>query len=437
MHLDRTTPPKVFSFPKQHRPLPLRTVLDNGIKVVSLNSNDREFTRLTVAVNGGLNDAKTENIAAITPELSREGTASMTGADIAETLDFNGAECHTVARTHHTTTTLFSLTSKIDSILPLLAEIVASPSFPAEAISPIAERIAGKIEMQNKQVAYLAGIELNKSLYGSNHPAARVPNVKSIRATSRDDIFEWHRRSINPDAMTIFVAGRVTDTLLYNLNRHFGSITASGPGIIQDYTPYSPNPCTDIQIVDKPDALQCAIAAGLPSVSRFSKDYIPIRIAIIALGGYFGSRLMLNIRENKGLTYGINAILAGGKEGSALKIATECNYDSVDSVIKEIKIEMERLQDPSTFTSDEIDRLRRYLVSSLASMVDSPFATMDTFENVLYAGTPEDYFECQQDAIFSFTAKSIADSARRYLDPANLRISVAGNASEIRLDRLR
>lgn len=428
---DRTVPPQVYDIPTLTRPVAERFTLANGIDVVMLNSGDRELTRVTLVANGGLVEAPVRGAAVIMPDLAREGTASMTGSEIADALEFSGAECRSICHTHHNSTSLVGPTSKVEAMLPVLTDIVARPSFPSETLAPIADRAAAKIELQLKRVEFLASRELNKLLYGVGHPAARFYSPENIRMTSREDIVEWHRLMTNPASMTLFVAGRVPDSLLASIEQNVGNITAIGDGVPIDYTPYTPSASTEPVKVDRPGALQSAIAAGLTSISRLDDDYIPLRLAVIALGGYFGSRLMLNIREDKGLTYGISAVLAGGKEGSAMKIATECDNRLVPAVIDEIKREMRRLQDPSTFTADEINRMRRYLISNLATMVDSPFAVMDTYENVLYAGTPEDYFERQQQHVRSFTAESLAETARRYLDPDNLRIAIAGDLAKI------
>ncbi|MCH5245341.1 MAG: insulinase family protein [Muribaculaceae bacterium] len=427
--VDRTTPPSVFGLPLLERAKPVTFTLDNGIRVVALNSNELKFTRVNVIVNGGLIEAPNYGVAMIAPEAAREGTISMSGDKIADILDFNGAELKSVCHSHHTSFSLLSLTSGIESLLPVLADITARPVFQNDSIAPIADRIAGKIEMQKQQVGYLADRELDKLVYGPGHPAARNITPEIIRATDSAAIIDWHRRRLNPASITIFVAGKTSDNIFDTLQNTFGSIKATGSGLEPDYSPYIPEPVGDITSVHKPGAVQAAIAAGIPSVSRQHEDYIPIRLAVMALGGYFGSRLMLNIREDKGLTYGINAYLAGGVEGSVIKIMTNCNSSFIQQVIDEIRKEIISLQNPDSFSDSEMERLRRHLISSLASMVDSPLATMDTYENILYAGTPTDYFEQQQDAIRAMTPHSIADIARRYINPSKLHICVAGDKS--------
>ncbi len=178
--------------------------------------------------------------------------------------------------------------------------------------------------------------------------------------------------------------------------------------------------------ITKEGAFQDAIAAGMPGPDRSHSDYIALRLTVMALGGYFGSRLMLNIREEKGLTYGINAALMGTPEGSMLNIAAQCDGRSTDTVISEIGAEMRRMvTDPPT--GEELRRLKLHASTDLAEILDTPTSIMGYYANRLYVGTPDDYFERQQKAIETLSPDIISEMAARYLDPSRLTIVTAGS----------
>jgi len=145
----------------------------------------------------------------------------------------------------------------------------------------------------------------------------------------------------------------------------------------------------------------------------------------MALGGYFGSRLMMNVREEKGLTYGISSYLLGCREGSYVTIAAQCDCDNTALVIDEIKAEMRRLADNPP-QGEELSRLKLHAATSLAEILDTPASIMGYYANRLYVGTPDDYFESQQAAINALSGEIIAEMASRYLQPDMLSVVVAG-----------
>jgi predicted Zn-dependent peptidase len=169
---------------------------------------------------------------------------------------------------------------------------------------------------------------------------------------------------------------------------------------------------------------------GIPSIPRSHPDYIMLRCAVVALGGYFGSRLMANIREDKGYTYGIQAGLLGSPEGTLMAILTSADNSYVDAVLTEIRAEIERLY-TGDFSADEMERLRNYLMTSLAQQLDTAFsiASYHITERVSFTG--RDYFARQFDVISAMTAESLAEVARKHLPIDQMIVAVAGEKPAI------
>ena len=184
-------------------------------------------------------------------------------------------------------------------------------------------------------------------------------------------------------------------------------------------------PAGTVVHTDFPESMQNAIAMGIPAISRHHEDYVPLRLTVMALGGYFGSRLMTNIREEKGLTYGIGAALMGGHEGSHAYISAKCDSNFTDKVISEIKAELVRLaSDPPR--GEELERLRMHAYVSLLEILDTPKSIMDYYRTMLIAGTPADYLERQLKGITGLSSDVISEMASKYLRPELLRTSIAG-----------
>jgi predicted Zn-dependent peptidase len=178
--------------------------------------------------------------------------------------------------------------------------------------------------------------------------------------------------------------------------------------------------------IEVPGTLQNSLSASIPTISRDHADYINLRLTIIALGGYFGSRLMSNIREEKGLTYGISASLLGMREGAHAQINAQYATGNSQRVIDEVRHELQVLA-TQPMPDDELTRLKRFIMSNLASTLDSPFSIVDYYQNQVLVGTPNDYFDAQFKCINSLSAETIMRMASQYLNPDDMRIVTAGS----------
>ena len=164
---------------------------------------------------------------------------------------------------------------------------------------------------------------------------------------------------------------------------------------------------------------------GMPLVDRHHPDYPLLHVAAIALGGYFGSRLMMNLREDKGYTYGVNASLLGVHEGSWLRISFECSHEHVDAAIAQVRLELERLVSYPP-RGEELERMRRSALVSHLETLASPLEIVAFYRNMLLSNLPVDYFEAKQNAILTVTPEDISRIAAKYLRPEYLRIAVVG-----------
>lgn len=429
--LDRTTQPAIHNIGTLHLAEARALTLDNGIKMTVLDSGRQELNRLSVITDGGLLEAPSPAVARLAADTMLEGCETMTGSQIADSLDYDGAWCKASSHIHHHSMMVYSLNHRFDHVLDVITRVISAPSFPAHETAAIADKHAAQAAVNREKVTYWASLGIKRLINGPDYPLAREITPEQIISITGDDLSRWYDTAFNPRSINVFLAGRITPAMEDAVNNTIGRFTAKGQGIkpvcskfmsADDHTPL---------VIDRPQSLQSAVTVGIPSIPRSHPDYIPLRLAVIALGGYFGSRLMLNIREEKGLTYGISSMLAGSASGSTIEIDTECDNRYVSQVITEINNEMNRLADPSTFTPDEIDRLKRHVESTLASTLDSPFTMMDCYENVLLSSTPADYFDQQQRHLRELTAETIATMAARYIIPAKAFTVIAGDRAKI------
>lgn len=423
--IDRKTPPRLNGIGDFTLPLPRRVFLDNGIPVVILDSRDAEISRVTVMTLGGTADAPTPAVANLSAAMQNEGIPSMDSNRLASLIDFNGASLAATAISHHTRTQLQSLPSRISELLPVMVATLAEPTLPEEELANVKRRQAASAELRESIVEFQASRLAAAASFGLNHPLADAITAKMVNDVSRDEILEFRRRFVRPDSMCLFVTGAVDDSLIRELNRTFGALPVpSEPATPIQILPFEP------QFAARPKftiegAMQSAVSMTIPTITRDNPDYLNLRLAVSALGGYFGSRLQTEVRENQGLTYGIGARLLGYKEGGLVDITTQCDNASVDKVIASVTNEIHRLvSEPPT--EAEMNRIAQAEFTQLLETTETPFTVTDFYITLHVAQAPIDYFERRVAAAHCITPQLISKMVEKYLDTDRMIISVAG-----------
>lgn len=421
---DRTTAPERHSPDNISLPQARRVMLANGMPLIVITSPDLEIARLTVIRRGGLAEAADPAVALLASQLMAEGTTSRTGSELAAEIDFNGSWFESVPGSHHTRTTIFALPSRTRQVLPLLVDMICHPAFSATELSHLQRKLEASSREQQMMASYLAGRESARITFGHDHPLARTVTPEGIAAVSRDDIAAFHSRFCRPDMMTLFLTGPADPDQIEQLDLTFGAmpLPPQAPPVL-DVRPMRPSGENRVEVA-APQAAQASVTITLPTVGRDHPDYVDLRLAVMALGGYFGSRLQQNIREERGLTYGIGASLMGMPEGAMASINTECRADAVDTVVAEVARELGRLAaEPPA--GDEISRIRNAETTALLDIVDTPFSVTDFYQTLHTASLPDDYFARRVQASQTLTTARIAEVAARHLRPERMLVSVA------------
>lgn len=429
--LDRTTPPAVGAFPPLSLPQPDRCRLSNGIEVVACNQGDEEVCRIDLMFDGGYYADTLPGTASLTLLMLKEGAAGKSSETIAEALDYHGAWLQTTTSSHYQYVTLYTLNRHLDICIGLLADLVVRPDFPQAEFDRLRERRIQQLLVQNEKVDSLASDTFLAQIFGPEHPYGRTVTPAHLERITTADLKAYHRQHIRPDRCHIFIAGKVTDRLLDNLERHFGQ---SWPCPVEPLQPEARYPIypsgQHIAITHKEHALQSGIRLGLPVINRDHPDFFALKMLCTALGGYFGSRLMSNIREEKGYTYGIASSVAAMRYGSYLVISTQTGTEFTRPLIDETFAEIERLRNEA-IPADELTVAKNYLRGEMARTLDSPFSIADYYLSLKANALTIDYFARQDEAIRRLTAHDLLEAARRYLCPQQFYITVAGDRNRI------
>lgn len=420
--LDRSTPPPVHMMGDISLPLPDCVTLSNGIRLHTIKGGSQEVVQLSVTWQGGCLEAPHPMVATLMAALMSQGTVTHSGAEISELLDFHGAMLRISAGQHVMSLQLTALNSMLSDVMPVVREVICEPSFPQAAFDALHEIEVNNFLLSQSKVPVLCTQALARLIKGPTHPESVVPTLEQVRAISIGQVKDFYKRLVTSEGCEAYLGGNFSAAIYSEVLNMLESLPVRGEAMKKHIVPYSPGQPATV-LVEKPGAVQAAIEIGLPSIPRFHPDYIPLRLSVMALGGYFGSRLMKNIREDKGYTYGIAAYLLGNQEGSYISVMAQTDAAYIDAVIEEVGREMERLaREP--LPSDEMMRLRQYASSTLLEILDSPFAIIDHYKVIESVGLPEGYFDNQVHWVRTISPDVIMEMARKYIIPSQMRIAV-------------
>lgn len=431
MTLNRTTPPPTGEFPPLSLPQPDKYFLSNGIEVFACNRGDEDVCRIDLMLEGGYYVEQKPSTSALTLLMLKEGAAGKSSEEIAESFDYHGAWLQTSASSHHLYVTLYTLNRHLDTCIPLLADIVIRPDFPEKEFARLKERRIQQLLVQKEKVDTLASEAYLAALFGKEHPYGRAISPGFIDNVTCEDLRNYHKRYIQPDKCRIFIAGKITQALLDNLEKHFAQSWPMATGSTEQTAIYPIQRSSNRLIfVHKENALQSGIRIGLPAIGREDPHFFALKLLCTILGGYFGSRLMSNIREEKGYTYGITSSLAALRYGNYLVISTQTGTEFTQPLIDEVFVEINRLRN-ELVSNDELTVVKNYLRGEMARTLDSPFSITDYYLSLTANNLSTEYFARQDQAMRRLTADNLLDVAQKYLCPEQFYIVVAGDRNKI------
>lgn len=402
-----------------------RIQLPNGIMLNMLDRGDADVCRLGIFMRGGSAESSKQSVASLAASLMREGSESYRGSELADLFERNGAWLDTSAHSHYTSVHIYSLNNRFCKVLPGVADMVLHPEMSDEVFDIFRENKSRALETDLCKVATVAMRESDRIYLGQGHPMARFDQPDDIRNIEVEDVGNFHASRCDASNITLFLTGKIDTKAVDAVVETFGSIGSEKQSCQLDVRLPQGIWTPDVKYVSLPNTTQAAVRMTIPAISREHDDYEMLRIAVCALGGYFGSRLNANIREAKGLTYGIGASIIGIDGYGAINISCQCDSQYVDTVISEIRHELDAMKS-GDYSADELARLKRFYMTSLSGILESPFSIMDFFESGLIADIPSDYFKQQLDALEVLSPITLSEMATKYFNSEAALTVVAG-----------
>lgn len=404
---------------------PERHVFPNGIVLNVLDACDSEVTRVDLVMGGGRWHQTQPLQALFTNRMLREGTRQYTAACIAEKLDYYGAWLDLSSAPEYTYVTLYSLNKYLPQTLDILESLVKEPVFPEKELKVIVDTNVEQFKVNLSKVDFLAHRALVKTLFGGHHPAGRLVCEDDYQRIVPGVLRQFYDRYYNSGNCTLYLSGKITGDCVRRVEALFGN-EPFGQGTRPEKKTFRPETDARKQVfVERSGVLQSAVRLGMLTLDRCHPDYLKFRVLVTLLGGYFGSRLMSNIREQKGYTYGISAGYASYPDQGVLTISTETANQYVAPLIAEVYREITRLQDEQV-SSEELSMVKNYMLGDLCRSCESAFSLADGWIFLQVYGLKDTYFADAMQAIKDITPGEIQDLACKYLRKEDLKEVVAG-----------
>jgi len=397
--------------------------LSNGVKIHTINVGEQDILLVHVYAQGGIVHQPASLIARMAASANTEGSINHTAKQIADKVSFYGAELDGGADAQYTKVNLACLGKHFETLLPLFYEIAYQPTFPMEELERLKQQFQQSLLVNKQKTSWLASSALEGALYGTQHPYGRTPIAEDADNVFTESLKQFHSKTFAVDLPEIVIAGKVTDRHLKLLEDYFGARTYYP--LEKVVAPAPESSAEMLHLVEKAGP-QSTIRLAKMVPNRHHSDNAHLRMATEALGGYFGSRLMKNIREEKGYTYGISARIKAETEFGNLVIGTDVGAEVTQAAINEIKFELQKMVD-EPLSIQELETVKTVMLSAMASSFANVYDISTGFTRIHFLGLGYDYYEGLIDAYKHATPADIQAVAAKYFTTDNLYTIVAGS----------
>lgn len=403
--------------------LPETVILSNGTRIFGFNGAFNDILRLEFVFDSGRWTEEHPLTAHASSKLFKGGTNTRTAFQIDEAIDSLGATITATAGYHGYVISVYTMRKHLKKVLTLLQECLFNSTFPESEFEIYQRNAIAKHKINEEKTDYLADMEFKQQIFGADHPYGYPTTVSLLEQLQIGWIRAYFNSQVRDKQPDVYVSGKYDDTDLAIISDSLAgrSYPPAGPDTIHTVT-VMPAAKTYIK---KPGAVQASLVLGKRHINKLHPDYPGFVLMNTVFGGYFGSRLMANIREDKGYTYGIYSSLQTYRHDAALLIQTEISNEHIDACITEIKKECEILQN-ERIGEEELRQARNYLAGKYLSRMDGPFAQMETFKNYMIEGVDIQYFDKFADIIRQSTAEDIRVMAGKYLSFDSFSEVIAG-----------
>jgi zinc protease len=393
-----------------------RFTLDNKVPVYAMNAGAQDVVMVEWVFDAGNWFDKQPMVAATTNFLIKNGTTSKTAYQINDFFEFHGAYLNRTCYNETASITLHCLSKHLETLLPVVREIIETSIFPEEELAIYIQNQKQRLSVNLQKCDFIANRLIDEYLFGINHPYGTYSNAEDYHALNTDLLKAFYKQYYLNGSCKIFVAGKMPTGYESMLNKAFGALPLHADTPVEVEHPIVTAAQKKVEIINDENGVQGAIRMARPFPNRHHPDFQKAHVLNTLFGGFFGSRLMSNIREDKGYTYGIHSYFQNHVHASAWMISTEAGRDVCAATITEVLKEMELLRN-ELVDMEELNLVRNYMIGSLLGDLDGPFQLIGRWKNYVLNGLDENYFYKSIETIKSVTPQELQRLANTYLQP--------------------
>ncbi len=432
--VDRSRPPEAGALRPYRFPTVERVQLGNGLQLLVVERPALPIVTLSLVVPAGaeLDPAGQGGLAQLAARLLTEGTKTRTAAQIAESLEGLGGTISSSAGWDAAFVQVTVLARNVEPAMQIMADVAVNPSFPEREVERVKSQRLAEIQQQRARPEGLANEMLYRLAYDSASAYARPSGgtPETVRGFTRDHMTAFHAATYRPNAATLIAVGAVRASDVRRLaGQHFG---AWPRGELRARQPVvgAGRAGGRIYLYDRPGAVQSALAVGGLAIARNDADYIGAQVLNTVLGGAFGSRINMNLREARGYTYGAFTGFFTPRMTGAFSAQSAVRTPTTDSSVTELLKEMRRIRDEAV-PADELEGARQNLIGRFPADLLTNQALATALANRVVYGLPVDYYDTYRDKVAAVEAGTVQALARKYVDPESFVWVVVGDASQV------
>lgn len=422
---DRSQPPPIIAAKQLRLPNVQCIRLSNGAPVWVIALGTQDVFRLDVLFMAGRPWEKYRLAARATTALLREGTRRRSGAVIAEHLDFYGSSLRTPPHLDLAKLVLHAPSRYAEEVIPLVAELLAEPAFPGEELEAFKARHKQRLAVDLQKTEVVGYRQLTEMLYGADHPYGYNSDPEAYESLQRDWLLDHHRDWFHSGQALLVLSGKVGARELDLLERYMARAIPAAERRMPALPPVPEVAGIERRLSMPQPTVQSAVRIGRRLFNRHHTDFPGMYFLTTILGGYFGSRLMQSIREEKGYTYNIYSALDTFRFDGYFYIGTEVGHAQVGPTLREISRELRRLREDPV-PEAELQMVRNYLMGTFLTMLDGPFQIAELVRGLVSDDLPLSFFEEFVERIRELDAEELQRLANTYLQESDLTRLVVG-----------
>jgi zinc protease len=393
-------------------------VLNNGMDLFILKGGTEPVMRMEMVFRAGATYEHKPGVAEVMAGLMSEGTLNMVSADLAEKIESLGASMFTRGGVDTSRIRLLTLSRFFPQLIEIIHEVINHPAFDQNELKVYTDNKIERLKIDLKKNEVLAYRHLTEAIFGPGHPYGKNVFPEDYMAITPDDLRLHHKNHIIPQKGMILVSGSFGEVETTQIEQVLGRWNPLHPNGLNTIATYPLDSKTGYMEFDGPQVHQAAIRIGCRLFPQSHPDFNGLFVLNTIMGGYFGSRLMTEIRENQGLTYGIYSSVDSFASDGCFYISTEAATENTHKVIDAIGKEIRKLRE-ELIPEAELQMARNYLMGHLMTQIDGPFSTMDLIKSMKIEHLADDSFAEMVRTIQQITPNQLRELAVKYLDLAS------------------